>query len=1255
MDLHHLAATTRARAWTGSRALGVFAVLAVALACVPLSGAQSRAAATPVGVSTVHSVTLVTGDVVRVVERSDGRRAVSLEPTEGGAVPDASISEAGDHLYVVPQRAARLLARGVLDLDLFDVAALIELEYDDANRSTIPVIVDYGRGAVASDESRRATIDASRKTVTAASVGAAAFAADKERAREFWRSLTTGADGSGAATGLSDGAARVDLDGRVEATLDVSVPQIHAPEAWAAGYDGAGSTVAVLDSGYDPTHPDLAGQVSEAENFTADATVTDGNGHGTHVASTIAGTGAASGGTYRGVAPGADLLVGKVLSDDGFGEDSWVLAGMEWAVARGADVVSMSLGGDVTDGTDPLSRAIDDLSAQSDTLFVVAAGNNGSSPSTVTAPGAASAALTVGAVDAADTLAWFSSRGPRLGDGALKPDVTAPGVSITAARAAGTSLGFPVDDHYTELEGTSMATPHVAGLAAILKDEYPSWDGERLKSVIGSSTVAVPGSTAFEAGTGRVDAARAIAQTIVASGPLDLGYFPFPQDDLSPKATPLTYTNLGDGAVELTFSVEAQDPALAAPAGVTLSAGTVTVPAGGQATVAVVLDPSAAGAGDTSGVIVAAVDGEARVRTAFGFSLETEHYDLTVEVDPRAGTQSATHTVALVGLDTFSYEQRELAGNGDPQSVTFRVPPGRYSVGALTFGLAEDEAREGVVSYEPAVRLTAETTVVLDAAKAKPFTYVTSRPASSDGQIMLVDWTVDGGFAGLILAGNVDRLYAMPSESSGGATFTSSLNWMLSQPAAEVFPATGDAVPLQSLAAPGQQPWDVPVPRLEGTYTVVDAGAAGNVDTSAANRAIAVVSGRCDDLTGAAQALAAAGAAALVAYADDGAECAGTLEQPAPLPAFQARPYDAARMLLSSGKPGRIVGHSATKYIYDLMGAWSDRVPAGATLDGRARRVAAFEERYDTLGETSREGHRVWDLRIGWVPDRGVAAFGLVRPVSVPGTVLHYASALAEWERWVEVRSANGAPEASLAAPSTPVVAGKTISDRWFAGPIATSMSPLLEKYGWQTYPYRTGDFMWLFTPAFVDDAGHVGGPIYLGEFEGKLYQDGELVIQTEDPIWLQTGAPPEPHDYELVYTTHRENGFSQRSTTTETSWRFRSQTTEGDHEVLSLLSVDYDLGLTKHNTAPAGPFSFGVAFRMPIEVEPAPLADVSVEISWDGGAAWTNAALRSCGATGCTAQVQNVRNGSASLRITATDAAGRSVRQTVVDAYLVR
>ena len=442
----------------------------------------------------------------RGLHRCRRAQSVVILPRPDGSVPQAAITRASDHLFVVPTEAFGLLEANRLDRDLFDVTTLIEYKYDDASRATLPVIVDYGKGRTAAVESRQASLTGATPTVSVPELGMTGFHARKRGARAFWADLTTGADAAGNPTALSDGAARVDLDGRVEVALEHSVPQIHAPQAWAAGFDGAGTTVAVLDTGYDPTHPDLAGRVGTTANFTTDATVTDGHGHGTHVASTVGGTGAASDGLRKGVAPKTTLMIGKVLADTGYGEDSWVLAGMVWAVDQGADVVSMSLGGDPDDGTSPLAQAVNELSATSDSLFVVAAGNIGCRPSTVTTPGSADAALTVGAVDVNDTMAPFSSRGPRLRNGALKPEVVAPGVNITAARAAGTQLGPIVDESYTTISGTSMATPHVAGLAAMIKQEHPDWDGDQIKSVIANSAVPVAHASGFDAGTGRVDA-----------------------------------------------------------------------------------------------------------------------------------------------------------------------------------------------------------------------------------------------------------------------------------------------------------------------------------------------------------------------------------------------------------------------------------------------------------------------------------------------------------------------------------------------------------------------------------------------------------------------------------------------------------------------------------------------------------------------------------------------------------------------------
>ena len=166
---------------------------------------------------------------------------------------------------------------------------------------------------------------------------------------------------------------------------------------------------------------------------------------------------------------------------------------MAWAAQSGADVVNMSLGDSIAvrRHRPDVARRSTPSPTQYGTLFVIAAGNAG--PESISTPGAAASALTVGAVDKQDNLAGFSSTGPLFRTGALKPDLVAPGVDITAARSqdmTGDETGL-----YRSLSGTSMATPHVAGAAAILADQHPSWTGQRIKRQLmssaprGSSTV----------------------------------------------------------------------------------------------------------------------------------------------------------------------------------------------------------------------------------------------------------------------------------------------------------------------------------------------------------------------------------------------------------------------------------------------------------------------------------------------------------------------------------------------------------------------------------------------------------------------------------------------------------------------------------------------------------------------------------------------------------------------------------------------
>jgi serine protease AprX len=282
---------------------------------------------------------------------------------------------------------------------------------------------------------------------------------------------------------------RIWYDMPVYALLDVSVPHIRANEVWAQGDQGEGVRVAVLDTGCDMGHPDLQGRIRASKDFSGKGTAQDGNGHGTHVASIIAGSGAASNGRYKGVAPAAELLIAKVLDDQGRGRMSDVMAGLDWAVAQNAQVVNLSLGSDMScDGTDAVSEACDAAVGRG-VVVVVAAGNSGPMPRTVGSPGCAREVITIGASTDDDQVASFSSRGP-TSDGRVKPDVVLPGVNIIAARAAVTSLGGgQIDEYYTSLSGTSMATPHAAGVVALLLAANPSLTPRQIKEVLKSTAV----------------------------------------------------------------------------------------------------------------------------------------------------------------------------------------------------------------------------------------------------------------------------------------------------------------------------------------------------------------------------------------------------------------------------------------------------------------------------------------------------------------------------------------------------------------------------------------------------------------------------------------------------------------------------------------------------------------------------------------------------------------------------------------------
>lgn len=234
---------------------------------------------------------------------------------------------------------------------------------------------------------------------------------------------------------------------------------------------------------------------------------TDDAGHGTHVAGTILSNHS----TLEGVAQDASLYVAKVLDSSGGGSTASVVNGINWCVAQGADIISMSLGGAATFDCNSADADAVDGAAEVGVLSVVAAGNDGPTSGTIESPGCARRALTIGATDDADVIASFSSRGPVSGTELwTKPDVTAPGVSINSTLFSG----------FGNWQGTSMATPHVSGVTALIKDKNASYSVGELKAVIINSADQNGvgfGSYDNNYGFGRVDALEAVDNTYVTS------------------------------------------------------------------------------------------------------------------------------------------------------------------------------------------------------------------------------------------------------------------------------------------------------------------------------------------------------------------------------------------------------------------------------------------------------------------------------------------------------------------------------------------------------------------------------------------------------------------------------------------------------------------------------------------------------------------------------------------------------------------
>ncbi|RAS70088.1 subtilisin family serine protease [Lentzea atacamensis] len=618
------------------------------------------------------------------------------------------------HHYVVPADAAGLVAAGKVDEQLFDMAPLFA--QDDEH---LRVVVQHGEEVT--------SLAAAGDTRTLASLPGSALRVRKADAAAAWPKLT------------APGVSKVWLDRKVQASLHESMPQIGMPAAWSAGYTGKGVKVAVLDTGVDDGHPDLEGAVVAARDFTGSTSGTaDRYGHGTHVSSIIRGTAD----RYRGGASDTSLLSGKVLDDWGSGFLSWVVAGMEWATANGARIVNLSLGTGVPSaGDDVMSVAVDRLTQQTGALFVVSAGNN---PAVLGSPAAAREALTVGAVTKQDAVAGFSARGPRAIDSLLKPEITAPGVDITAARAKDTEMGVPVDDRYTTASGTSMAAPHVAAAAAVLAGSRPGWQAPELKAALMSTAKTVAGETVYAQGAGRVDVARLVRQNVHASP----GGVSFGRVYDKALSQVVTVHNTGRSPVSLGLTLDVRDSAgNPAPSGMFgTDVNRVDVPAAGTVQVTV---HSRAGVhappGDYGGWLAgSSADGSDAVRVPIALTKEAvPHHDIDLVTLDTAGKPVTGYPIC-VSLDTG--ERCRTVERGDGR-LSARVPAGRHLLATNVFEPGPRPDTWQVSAIVRPVSVSQDSTFVLDARNAIPSRVAVDRPSTDLGAMLTVACDTPAGKA----------------------------------------------------------------------------------------------------------------------------------------------------------------------------------------------------------------------------------------------------------------------------------------------------------------------------------------------------------------------------------------------------------------------------------------------------------------------------------------------------------------------------
>ncbi|GAB3063156.1 S8 family serine peptidase [Intrasporangium mesophilum] len=1254
--------------WRYSLGVAAVAVLA-ATAATPSAFGQdvSRrpivgSAASTASAAKTHQVTLITGDVVVVEGAGTKSPSVTVLPREDGTVPTVETRRVGNDVYVYPEDAAKALAEGKVDEELFNVTGLVAQGYDDASTKTLPVITTYTTRV--DTRSAPTTPQAATKGKTLRSIDGVAMKADKGNAAEFFADITDPSTSAGAEV------EKVWLDRKVSAMLDRSTKQIHADQAWALGLTGTGTKVAVLDTGADAEHPDLQGRIVGSQDFTGSygGALDDQHGHGTHTASTVGGSGAASDGLKKGVAPGTGLLIGKVLDDYGSGTDSGIIAGMEWAVAQRADVISMSLGQSGAPGncTDPMATAAQHLSETSSSLFVIAAGNSGPANNTVSSPACAPAVLSVGAVDRDDSAAQFSSRGPAAYTHTLKPEISAPGVAISAARSGGRG-----DDAYVSMSGTSMATPHVAGAAAIVKQAHPEWTGSQLKAaLVSSSDPNIPGDVRAS-GAGRVDVKAALDEE-VTSEVLQAGTFDWPHPASQQKTLDVPYTNLTDKDVTLTLAVAGMTgddgSALKFPAA-KLAATTVTVPAGAKAVVPLTVNPAvkldAAQYGDITGRVVAKTAEGRTVTTPFAMYVQPQTVTLKIRMTDRLGNPAAgASSVDVINTDSPKGERR--SNNGAAEQV-YAVRPGTYLLSGYVQSPDGDRnapALDSIAYFaRPEITISGDTTIDFDARKAHLLSVKTDRPSVAASTTLTFSRLWDGWIhAGSMLGGStVKAIYADVQGKPQNGTWELGTYSRRYAPAVESMSVVGGATlhptaPIMTAAG------------LDGTAQapVVDAGAGTASDLTAAKVkdkvALVRLTSPTGNLTSAMANLAkSAGAKALLLYRPVTGQWFPSVGFPAVPVAAYALPMaegDALKAALASA-PGNELSlawkaTARSPYVYNLGFTENTPVTDDKTYVVHDKKLGSVDATYTAMGvDTAFVGFS--QIRR---PDGTSLAVSNFDSVPEPGKRTElFTDDGTQWKQWVMSSLPFGE---AMEGPWRSYPAGSTRTEQWHGGVIAPTA--IHDEDGVeQLTAERQGELMGFAPQMYGDGFGHAAMPGSFGD-AGSLQLKRDGVLIGSSPFTSGVFEVPAADSlYELTMNQFKFGPSAQswrRSTQVATTWAFRSHI-EPDVFSRALPLLFPRVGLPEDGLktlAASGGQQLSIRVGGHGGYTPGDITDAKVAWSYDGGTTWTDATVtNTAGAWTATVDHTGASGKNVTLKVEVTDSSGAKVTQIVTGAYAVR